>query len=368
MAVTREYTVKNGKSVGPDYIPNEVLKCNQVLKAFQVLLNVCFNHSITPTIWNKAFLVPIPKGASKDPHIPTNYRGISLLSCAAKLYSAIINNRIGFINDSEESLVKEQNGFRKNRSCEDHIYTLTSLIENKIGSKKEIFTAFIDFEKAFDRVDRTLMFYKLLKFFKIEGKLYKAVKSLYNNSSTCIRLNNYFTDWFDSTLGVRQGDTLSPQLFSMYINDLATDIKNLNCGVNFLGEESISILLYADDIILMSENVHDLQRMLNCLYDWCSKWRLTVNNDKSKIIHFRPSRRKQTDFEFKYGTESLECVGEYKYLGFYLNSHLDYKKSVVYFADAATGALGALRNKTSKLKDMHFLLIPSSLTQEWFQY
>ena len=118
----------------------------------------------------------------------------------------------------------------------------------------------------------------------------------------------------------------------------------------------------------MLENVHDLQRMLNCLYDWCSKWRLTVNNDKSKIIHFRPSRRKQTDFEFKYGTESLEYVGEYKYLGFYLNSHLDYKKSVVYFADAATRALGTLINKTSKLKNMHFLLIPSSLTQEWFQY
>ena len=76
------------------------------------------------------------------------------------------------------------------------------------------------------------------------------------------------TDWFPVNLGVKQGCILSPLLFSMYINDLTVGIKALGKGV-CINNESVSILLYADDIVLIAECEKDLQDMLNFVSDWC---------------------------------------------------------------------------------------------------
>ena len=99
-----------------------------------------------------------------------------------------------------------QNGFRKGRSCSDHIFTLTSIIRNRQAQNLPTFASFIDMQKAFDWVNRDLLFYKLL-LHNIDGKVYKSVKSLYNHPTACIKLNNRLTDWFEVESGVKQGDT-----------------------------------------------------------------------------------------------------------------------------------------------------------------
>ena len=76
---------------------------------------------------------------------------------------------------------------------------------------------------------------------------------MHTNTTSCLKLNNIFTDWFDVTSGVRQGDNLSPTLFGLFINDLANYIKQLNKGINVWGE-NISILLFADDMVLIAKN------------------------------------------------------------------------------------------------------------------
>ena len=78
-----------------------------------------------------------------------------------------------------------------------------------------------------------------------------------------MKVNEFLTNWFFTSSGVKQGDALSPTLFAVYINDLASTIKSLGCGVQF-GGENICVLLYADDIILMADSEEDLQRMLSC--------------------------------------------------------------------------------------------------------
>ena len=82
-----------------------------------------------------------------------------------------------------------------------------------------------------------------------------------------IRLNGYVTNCFDIDSGVHQGDVLSPTLFGLYIDDLIQDIKQLHCGVKY--DINIDILLYADDIFLLSNSPDGLQSMLNTLGDWC---------------------------------------------------------------------------------------------------
>ena len=77
----------------------------------------------------------------------------------------------------------------------------------------------------------------------------------------CVRVGNYgYTDWFPIEAGVRQGDSMSPILFALYLEDLIRDIKSLRCGVQ-VGEDNIGILLYADDILLLSDSEHGLQTM-----------------------------------------------------------------------------------------------------------
>ena len=85
---------------------------------------------------------------------------------------------------------------------------------------------------------------------------------------------------------VKQGCKISPTLFSIYINDLAQEIKRLNCGINLDGT-IISVLLYADDIVLIAPTAENRQLMLDNMNSWCRKWKLSVNQDKTKVIHSR---------------------------------------------------------------------------------
>ena len=169
--------VNLGKACGHDGIYNEVLKNNKCKHVLYRLFNLCFEYGKVPAIWQKAIISPVPKSAMKDPHVPAEYRAVSLLSHVGKLYSQVLNNRIMSYCECTDLLCDEQNGFRKLRSCEDHIFTLTTIIRNRIKAKKETYVAFIDMQKAFDWVNRNLLWYKLLVN-NITGKIYWAVQSI----------------------------------------------------------------------------------------------------------------------------------------------------------------------------------------------
>ena len=149
--------LKLAKVVGPDMIPNEVLKHGGIRNLLLQFLNMCFVNNVIPSIWRKAIIAPIPKSASKDPCVPLNYRGIRLLSCLYKLYTSLLNLRMCNHCEKHGYLVDEQNGFRPDRSCQDHIYVLSSIIRNRKSTGENTYCAFVDFKKAFDWVSRDLL-------------------------------------------------------------------------------------------------------------------------------------------------------------------------------------------------------------------
>ena len=122
-----------------------------------------------------------------------NYRGISLLSVVAKVFSSILNNRLTDYLENNDILVEEQNGFRKNRSYEDHVLTLNSVIQNRNST----FVTFIDSHKAFDTVDRDLLEYCLLQN-GVGGNFNNipVIKAIYQNTESCVRIGNNMTEWF----------------------------------------------------------------------------------------------------------------------------------------------------------------------------
>ena len=154
-------------------------------------------------------------------------------------------------------------------------------------------------------------------------------------------------------MGVRQGDNLSPTLFSIFLNDLATGIKSLNAGIN-IDNYNLTILLYADDIVLLAPSPEMLQQQIDYVHQWCKKWRMNVNSDKTQIVHFRPIRQPRSSFVWKYGEDVLQIVSTYRYLGVYLHENLDYKIMADAMSVAASRALGALRYKLNNLKECRY--------------
>ena len=144
----------------------------------------------------------------------------------------------------------------------------------------------VDFSKAFDYVVRDNLWFKLIEL-GARGNILNVIMSMYNNDKSKVKFNNEKGEEFACYMGVRQGECLSPFLFSMLINDLENEliVKSVEgLDLHFL---KIFLLMYADDIVLFSETEDGLQSGLNVLHDYCQKWKLTVNTQKTKIVIFR---------------------------------------------------------------------------------
>ena len=327
-------------------------KPRNVLNVIHCLLSTCFTTGKVPSAWLKGVVKPIPKSSTNDPLVPLNYRGICLLPTISKMYTDMLNRRLMLFCDINDLLNDEQNGFRKDRSCGDHLYGLTSIVRNRMNKKMDTFAAFIDFRKAFDFVDRNLLLYKLLKM-NITGCFYEAVKSLYKNTSCCVSVCNNMTSWFETMQGVRQGDGLSPTLFALFVNDLLSELKNTGQGID-IGNYKLCCLAYADDIVLLSNTSEGLLTLLKKLESWCNKWRLSINTSKSQIMHFRNKNKPISDVNFSLNGIDLVYCSTYKYLGIVLNEFMDHNPSIDVLVAAGGRALGATINKFRLLKNMGY--------------
>ena len=196
------------------------------------------------------------------------------------------------------------------------------------------------------------MLYKLLVN-GVDGNFYNAIKSLYADTISQLSLKSHLTDIFTVTNGDRQGDTISPTLFNLYTYDLVDELNALKCGVDIDGR-CVFILLYADDVVIMSDSEDKLQTMINCVYSWCKR-RLCGNLAKTNVVHFIAKRRKLSQCKFYYGTNCIDYVCKYKYLGVVFHEHMDFIECANHPTDAAGRALGAVINKFRKLKNIRFL-------------
>ena len=243
---------------------------------------------------------------------------------------------------------------------EDQVSTLTNITDTRKKRKLSTVCAFIDFRKA----NKELLWTKLDNI-EITGKMLGAITSVYVSLSSCVRLNNRTTDWFDVTCGLRQGCCLSPVLFNLFINDLALRIKALGKGV-MVDEDLICILLYADDIVLLSENADDFQLLLDCLNDCCDMngTCMSVNASKSSIMHFRSNSVPRINYNFSCGVQTLPFTDRYTYLGITLNEFLDYNVTAKAVAQSASRALGQNLNP---LRECHMTCTQNYMMQRFGQ-
>ena len=180
--------------------------------------------------------------------------------------------------------------------------------------------------------------------------MFNALKSLYTSVNSCVPVNGFLTEWFYVKSGLRQGCSLSPDLFSRFINDFALSIKSLGACVDVGADDIVSILLYADDIVLISDNEHDLQLMLSLLDRWYVNNQMIVSPTKSQIVHFRP----RSNVKFTCGSSDLATVDKYLYLGITLTEFLDFNITANIVSQSVSRALGLLIAKFKAIGGMPF--------------
>ena len=286
------------------------------------MFNCIFDSGIIPESWLTGNVKPIYK--NKGNHLdPNNFRPITILSCFGKLFTAVLLTRLNAFSEKFSILNENQSGFRKGYSTIDNIFVLYAFFELLKLKKKKLFVTFVDFEKAFDKVWRDGLWCKLL-LNNINGKMYKVIYNMYQNIKSRIVYNNAVSDFFDCNNGVRQGENLSPFLFLMYLNDLEQFLNDRNVnGLTSITEVfeieldvylKLFVLLYADDTVIMSESKEDMQNQLNVFNDFCKKWKLKVNAEKSKVLVFSNGRL-TANLKFTYNNRDLEIVPNFSYLG-----------------------------------------------------
>ena len=226
-----------------------------------------------------------------DNLIPDNYRGISLLSIVSKVFTAVLNKRLYNWAEIENKISFEQAAFRKKFSTTDHIFTLVTIIRNRIFSQRsgKVYVCFVDYKKAYDSINRNSLWKILNDDVGISSKLLCMFQSMYNSVFACVRWNGRLSDMFECTNGLRQGCLCSPLAFNLMIGKVASFVRERGLhGIQLIpGGEEIFQLLFADDIVLISSTPTGLQRQINSLEEISRTLGLTVNLDKTKVMVFR---------------------------------------------------------------------------------
>ena len=341
--------LKNGKKEGPDLILNEFIKTGTTTLTLTLvkLFNRILQSGKFPKLWNHSLISSIYK--SGDPNDCNNYRGISVTSCLGKLFTSLLQKRLGDFLESRNLISHNQGGFRGGYRTTDHIYILKTLINKYLNKhKQKMYVCFVDFKKAFDSVDRRALLTKLLRK-GIDGKFFEIIKDMYSNTMYSCKFNNSYSEPFLANTGVKQGDSLSPTLFNVFVDDIdSCFIDNSNTDPVTLGQYKLNHLLYADDLALISESPTGLQHCLNSLDNYCRVWGLNINTKKTKIMIFSKNQRIHTanqDFDFSIGLNKLEVVKEYKYLGLIFTSNGKLNLASENLAQKARKAYFGLRSK-----------------------
>ena len=237
--------------------------------------------------------------------------------------------------DKYDGLSENQFGSQKGKSTTDCIFILHSIISKILNSKEKLYCVFIDFEKAFDKINRIALWQKLLS-----AKKQQTCKSTTGNVFSCeglCKIKHCYTEFIDSHLGVKQCDPSSPMLFMMFINDLTQCINANLDGIFTVEDIKLFLLLYADDQVVFAKSPETLQAMLLDIENYCRTWGLKINTIKTKCMIFEKGRH--TSYDFYLNNTKLEVVTSFKYLGVYFFKNGNWYRTQKCIADHASFAL-----------------------------
>ncbi|GFX36948.1 RNA-directed DNA polymerase from mobile element jockey [Trichonephila clavipes] len=314
-----------------------------------------------PIVWKTATVVPILK-PGKDPTQAESFRPIALLSILGKVAEKIILNRLYHHVEENNILIPEQHGFRPDLSTTHQLLRVVETIKSGFKNKKSTGAVFLDIQKAFDRVWREGLIFKLIKY-DFPPPLIKLISSYLTDRNFSVRINDTYSSHRPTEAGVAQGTLISPLLFNIYVNDIPIHHNTTLC-------------MFADDTAILASHTEPklvaraINRHLLVLEDWFSKWKIALNVAKTEAVFFtRKTRLNYPDIYLH--NERIPWSQSTKYLGVTLDKKLTFKQHITRIREnfiKKAHTFSHLISRRSKLSRSNKLLIYSSLLRPVITY
>ena len=306
-------TMHGGRAKGWDNIPNEFIinAPDELFSVITALFNRIKKTGVTPAGWNKGRVTLIFKKGLRESL--GNYRPITVLISLSGLYSRVLNARLTEVVESHKLLGEDQNGFRKGRRMADNSFILDSILWKAKSKKQKVHLCYVDITKAYDSVNRNILWTKLASM-GFGGQFLQSLKSLYTGDSLVCTVNGVSTGQVYPQRGLRQGCSLSPLLFALYISEIGKDLSTSTLGFP-LGGMTVSVLCFADDIVLFAKKADGLRHLIGMVKAICDKLKLEISISKSNVVS--PEDQEVWDILDQQNEVvlSLKSVLSYKYLG-----------------------------------------------------
>lgn len=300
-----------------------------ILPAITYFFNNILTKSTYPINWKYSKIMPIPKQGN-------DYRPIAILPYLSKIFERIMYNQMSKFLVENNLLTPRQSGFRPQHSCVSALIDVTEEIRSNMDDKNITFLVLLDHTKAFDSVDSQILTLKLRKFFNFTDTSIKLMDSYLTDRTQSVYLNDKISDVLTLRRGVPQGSILGPLLYSMYANDLPSQLRHCN------------VQMYADDVQLyicckpteINEGIRKLNTDIDNILIWASRNGLCLNPNKSKcLVLCKRTQPIDINLNIFLGDSRIETVSTAKNLGVVLNKHLNWKDHINITAGKVCGML-----------------------------
>ena len=300
----------NGKAVGVDNVCGELLKLglsenSAILKCFHNIVVAVWQQEVVPQEWKGAIMTMLFKKG--DPYECGNFRSISLGAHAGKVVLKVVTMRLNAYCEWRKILLEAQYGFRVGRSTDGMIYVVRGVQELAREKDLPLFMFFIDLQKAYDSVDRSLL-WKVLARYGVPAKLISIIRQFHDGMRACGRLDSGETsEWFAVKQGIRQGCVIAPDLFNIFFVAVLTvafdgfsidkvvldDFVRVVARGDLAKEAAKRVLwamLYADDAGIASRSQASLERMMTAIVEVCAAFGLitSVGEEDGDLAHAPP--------------------------------------------------------------------------------
>lgn len=328
--------LNGNRSVGPDGVPGYIIKgCADLF--VEPLLHI-FNRSIQtstyPRDWQMSKVIPLFKKGAK--HEVINYRPVTILNAASKVFEIALFNRL--YDEIKHNISECQHGFLPNKSTLTNLITFSQFVHNAFNNKKQVDVIYTDMEKAFDRVKHSHIINSLYQN-NVTSNLIYLLQSYLINRQQYVEVRGARSDIYTSTSGVPQGSNLGPLLFLIAINDICSNISNSKT------------LLFADDFKIYREitSIEDcicLQRDLENVVDWCSANAFKFNNKKCSTMSLTLNRNIVHYNNYNINDTQLQRSKNEKDLGVMVDCNLGFTDHIINMVNEAHKTMGFIVRST----------------------
>ena len=296
---------------------NMILNCNSefINSTLLFFFKFIFHYGVIPTDFNITHIISIIKDKTKSINDVSNLRPISISNIFAQLFERLLGFKIPELFKTHQN----QFGYKNRTSCTHALFAFKEVIVKAIDEKKHIFAIKLDAIKAFDKLWREGLFYKM-KEKNIDNNVIILLKIYYDKLEAKLKINNKFSKKFKLKKGVKQGGVISGALFNFFINDLIEECCNSGLGAKYV-EIILCILGFCDDICLLSESASDLRLLLKVCEIFANKWAIEFNIDKCKFIIFGSNKYK--DSIFYLNKKQITFTDNFNYLGIEFSYNLN---------------------------------------------